>query len=225
MRILDLYSGAGGAGVGYHRAGFEVVGVDINPQPHYPFDFVQAHALEYAGEHWRDFDAIHASPPCQRYTRLNRIKSIAQYTDEYEDMVDITRFVLDIIGLPYIIENVAGAPLRNSVMLCGSMFKGLRVYRHRFFESNILLLAPPHQPHKDKTPPVGRGISPKGFISVGAGGVANLPEGVNGAAYKRMAMGIDWMNQRELTEAIPPAYTEFLGRQLMRHIKNKQNIA
>ena len=221
MKLLDLFCGAGGAGVGYHRAGFEVTGVDIAPQPNYPFTFIQADALEYLCEHWQEYDVIHASPPCQRYTQLNRIKSIAQFTDSYADLIGITRTLLRFTDKPYIIENVPGARklMRNPVMLCGSMFKQLRVYRHRLFESNIMLFTPQHLPHNDSTPAANSGVSPKGFTSVcGNGGIRNLPDGWTTLSYVSMAMGIDWMKRREISESIPPAFTEYLGKQMLRAV-------
>lgn len=221
-RLLDLFSGAGGAGMGYHRAGFEVTGVDIHPQKRYPFKFIQGDALEYLYKHGHEYDVIHASPPCQTHSKLNNIKQIKASTDvNYLDLVPQTRALLEMIGQPYVIENVVGAPLLNPITLCGSMF-GLKVYRHRLFESSVFLFAPPHYPHQDKTPSSGRGVSPKGFISINSGGAWNIPEGYTAASYKRMAMGIDWMTQKELTEAIPPAFTEYIGRQLLAHVANRK---
>lgn len=168
-RLLDAFCGAGGAGMGYHRAGFEVTGVDIQPQKRYPFRFIQGNALEYIYKHGHEYDAIHTSPPCQTHTNLNNIKKIKASTEaNYLDLVPQTRALLEMIGKPYVIENVVGAPLLNPMMLCGSMF-GLKVYRHRLFESSVLLFAPPHYPHRDKTPSSGRGPSPKGFISINSG--------------------------------------------------------
>lgn len=136
-RLLDLFCGAGGAAMGYHRAGFEVVGVDLKPQKHYPFEFHQADALEFLAEHGREFDVIHASPPCQAHTSLKNL-----HDKDYPELIEPTRRLLEKTGLPYIIENVVGAPLRNPILLCGSSF-GLRVRRHRLFESNWFLIAPP----------------------------------------------------------------------------------
>lgn len=215
-KLLDLFCGAGGAGMGYYRAGFEVTGIDIKSQPRYPFTFIQGDALEYLEKHGHEYDIIHASPPCQRFTKLNNIKSIKQHTDNYADLVNETRDLLRKIGKPFVIENVSGAPLETSIILCGAMF-GLKVYRHRLFESSILLFQPAHIPHNDKTPMAGRGISPKGFISVCGFGCASrhLPDGMNYLQYARMAMGIDYMNAHELAESIPPAFTEWIGKQLI----------
>jgi DNA (cytosine-5)-methyltransferase 1 len=187
--------------MGYHRAGFDVVGVDIRPQPHYPFQFHQADALQYLADHWQEYDVIHASPPCQKFSRLVR-----QTKREYPDLLTPTQQALQAIDRPYIIENVPGAPLHNPTILCGAMF-GLHVYRHRLFETRPWLLSPPHEIHHDKTPRQNRGRSPKGFICV-TGKVSDIK-------YVRYAMGIDWMTGREISQAIPPAYTEWIGRQLL----------
>src|SRR5665213_3193952 len=131
-RLLDLFSGAGGAAVGYHRAGFEVVGVDIKPQPHYPFEFRQKDALwVLEGETMEGFDAIHASPPCQAYSKARKLQGL-----RHPDLIASVRELLLAISLPYVIENVPGAPLRNPVLLCGEMF-GLGVRRERLFETNV----------------------------------------------------------------------------------------
>jgi hypothetical protein len=192
-RLLDLFCCAGGAGMGYHRAGFEVVGVDIEPQPHYPFEFHQADALEYLAAHGHEFDVIHASPPCQRYSEIQRIVKTAE---KWPDLVDPTRQLLIQSGKPYAIENVEGAPLRVDLMLCGSMF-GLGMIRHRIFESNVpmpLLVPPCH--HDNMYDPWHYGVDQLVQMSKG--------------------MGIDWMKKREeVREAIPPAYTEYIGKQLL----------
>lgn len=208
MRLLDLCCCAGGAAKGYARAGFDVTGVDIGPQPRYPFRFIQADVVTLDLDFLRSFDAIHASPPCQHYTPLGALHP----HKSYPDLVGPVRAMLDASGRPYIIENVMSAPLikARSVVLCGSMF-GLRTYRHRRFESNIKLHAPEHPKHTVRTATKQRkqrweegwNISITGSVGTYVG-----PE----------AMGVDWMNSRELCEAIPPAYTEFLGRQLIEHL-------
>lgn len=220
MRLLDLYCCAGGAAVGYHNAGFEVVGVDRNPQPRYPFKFIQADAITYCLEYGHKFDVIHASPPCQRHSNLRFILSDEQMA-KHEDLIEPTRNAILATGKPYIIENVytARKVLINPIMLCGAYFD-LKVYRHRAFECSPYLLAPPHTPHNDNLRGSGRGLSRNGFISVtGNGGDASL--GSNYFPYACRAMGIDWMNRRELSQAIPPAFTEFLGRQMI-EILNKE---
>ena len=239
-KLLDLFCGAGGAGMGYHRAGFDVTGVDLNPQAKYPFKFIQADALDYVVQYGWMFDVIHASPPCQVHSTITPNKA------NHLDLIPQTRFWLESIGVPYVIENVYGAKkaMRNPVMLCGADF-GLKVYRHRLFESNILLMTCPHIPHRDNTPRAGHGVSSKGFVSITSGGnsleVKHNPKarqrsGLLGVSYKgfvsvaghfsgidycRQAMGIDWMGQKELAQAIPPAYTEYIGKQLLTVIQNR----
>jgi DNA (cytosine-5)-methyltransferase 1 len=204
-RLLDLFCCAGGASTGYARAGFEVVGVDIAPQTNYPFTFHQGDALEFLMEHGEEFDAIAASPPCQAYTPLGALHP----HKEYPDLVAATRAALDIIGRPYVIENVMSAPLikSRSIVLCGGMF-GLRTYRHRRFESRLDLVAPPHPKHVIRTATKQRKkLWDEGWHVSITGDVGTYvgPE----------AMGIDWMNGNELCQAIPPHYTEWIGRQLL----------
>lgn len=209
--LLDLFCGAGGAAVGYHRAGFDVVGVDIAPQPHYPFKFIRADALDVLGPLSGLFEAIHASPPCQRYSDLARRNGNA---DSWPDLVGPVRELLRATRLPYVIENVEGAPLVDPVMLCGTMFPELRVIRHRLFESNVPIETRPHSKHPlcfthDKRKShYGRLDQDSAFVQVTGGGNATV-------ANKRAAMGIDWMTGRELNEAIPPAFTECVGQQLL----------
>jgi DNA (cytosine-5)-methyltransferase 1 len=206
-RLLDLFCGAGGASVGYHRAGFDVVGVDIAPQPRYPFEFHQADALTYplAG-----FDAIHASPPCQHASPLGALSP----HKTYPALIEPTREALRAWGGPYVIENVMAARLdrRASVVLCADNM-GLRTVRHRRFEpgGGVLLTAPAHRPHRALTATSRRRerwaqgwhVSITGDVGTYVG-----PE----------AMGIDWMTGNELSEAIPPAYTQFIGQQLLDHL-------
>jgi len=204
--------------MGYHRAGFEVVGVDINPQPHYPFEFHRGDALAALAAARRPtfgpFDVIHASPPCQRYSDLAARNGNAA---EHPDLVGVVRESLLDIMAPWVIENVEGAPLRNPVWLCGTMFPGLRVLRHRQFEfwDGRQVETPPHRTHPlcytmDKRKSnYGKGDPFRDFVHVNGGG--NAP-----VAAKLDAMGIDWpMTGREVNEAIPPAYAEWIGTQLM----------
>jgi DNA (cytosine-5)-methyltransferase 1 len=217
LRLLDLFCKAGGAGMGYYRAGFEVTGVDLEPQPRYPFEFHQADALEFLAEHGHEFDVIHASPPCQAYSaaqHLGRARN-GDYP-EHPDLIGSTQELIYPTGRPFVIENVSGArsKLGASIMLCGLTF-GLKVYRHRYFEVSPYMLAPAHIAHNDQTPSAGNGKSPKGFISVcGSGGVRGMNAGEI-LEYWSYAMGIDWMTRDELAEAIPPAYTEWIGRHLI----------
>ena len=205
--LLDLFCGAGGAAMGYHRAGFEVVGVDIKPQKHYPFEFHQADALVYPLE---GFDAIHASPPCQHYSLATRAHPGLR--DKYPDLVAVIRGKLGGTNKPFVIENVPQAPLLNPLMLCGTMF-GLRVKRHRLFECRPPIYFPSASCScgNAKTK-VGYHVQP----SFARGARLLTVAGDNYCAEDgRIAMGIDWMTRKELSQAIPPAYTEFIGKQLL----------
>jgi hypothetical protein len=269
-RLLDLFCGAGGAAMGYHRAGFDVVGVDIKPQPHYPFTFIRDNALDFlvgkviddhsglrtleqadaleilrrsdetneireaarngldglvrdrvvrcpsrladppAGFVLASFDAIHASPPCQRWSSKTR------NGNAHPDLITPLRPLLEATGLPYVIENVEGAPLDNPIMLCGSSF-GLGVERHRLFESNVPLMAYPcahgGQPRRYRLYDHGDWYMSRIVHVFGTGGG-------KGREHWQEAMGIDWTNDTdELREAIPPAYTELVGHQLLQHIQ------
>lgn len=203
--------------MGYHQAGFEVVGVDKEPQPNYPFEFIQADALEWLWTHsLQRFDAIHASPPCQKHSTVSG-RSKKGRKDEYPDLIDGLRWYLVFKGLPYIIENVIGAPLKDPVMLCGSSF-GLDLRRHRLFESSLPLEGKPCD-HSWQTPrfqSLDASMAKAGRLAsvVGVHGNCNY---AGEAELRCKAMGIDWMTQKELTQAIPPAYTEFLGKQLITH--------
>lgn len=199
--------------MGYHRAGFEVVGVDIKPQKHYPFEFHQADALEYLAEHGREFDAIHASPPCQAYSVLTKQWGRSK---SHPDLVGPTRDILIGLRLPYVIENVEGAPLVNPIKLCGTSFglgSGTReLRRHRLFELGwfeILMV-----------PPCAHGTRPQTITVVGGAGGKSRRDTRDGKPFANTAdrleaMGTPWMNGSEVVEAIPPAYTEWIGRQLM----------
>lgn len=212
-RLLDLFSCAGGAAMGYHRAGFDVVGVDIAPQPNYPFEFVRADAIEYLLSDWQHFDAIHASPPCQAYSAMKSMPDAKQH----DELVDKVRDILDWIGKPYVVENVPGAPMRDPLLLCGSMFglgaEGFQLRRHRLFDSNIDLVAPSMCDHRSPTIGVYGGHvrcrSSKFWRETGA----DFP-GCDKKALANEAMGIDWMTMGQLSEAIPPAYTEHIGMYL-----------
>lgn len=194
-RLLDLFCGAGGASEGYARAGFEVVGVDINPQPNYLFKFMRADAMTFD---LHGFDFVAASPPCQRYTLAQRIRD-----NEHPDLVAPLRDRLRASGKPYAIENVPGAPLHRPVELCGTMF-GLQVYRHRGFECSFPVVQPLHPLHEAPLCKMGRKPEPGQFMHV----VGNF----SGVQQARNAMGISWMARDELREAIPPAYAEYIGR-------------
>ena len=187
--------------MGLHRVGFEVVGVDIKPQPRYPFEFHRADALTFPLD---GYDFIWASPVCKAYTRAKRIHGDKQ---EYpRDQISAVRDRLQRSGLPYVIENVPGAPLLNPFLLCGLMF-GLRVLRHRHFESNVLFPQPVHPRHAGTT---------NSHRGMGKGGEYVCVAGHNFLVSEATsAMQIDWMVQSEISQAVPPAYSEFIGRQIM----------
>lgn len=233
--ILDLFCGAGGCSVGYHRAGFDVVGVDHVSQKRYPYDFIKADALMLLNnlinerDCWDhngtfgycldDFSAIHASPPCQAYSRCKRIGNARP---GHKELVPETRKLLHKAGKPFVIENVEGSPMHFPLMLCGTMF-GLRTRRHRLFEMSSLVLAPAACTHR-----------PGDIIVFGhsvelIGSKAKSYLDASGRKHYRRerlskergseAMGIGWMNRGELSQAIPPAYTEYIGKQLIRSLE------
>lgn len=215
--LIDFFCGAGGCSVGYSRAGFDVIGCDIEPQKRYPFDFLQMDALEALqrllvgesllfgdrGISLADVAAFHASPPCQAYSKSSPLANDSKKVDMIADV----RFLLRSAGKPYIIENVEGSPLLGSpLLLCGTMFD-LRVIRHRYFENNICLWVPPSPcNHWSK-------INENGFCTMFGRG-ASKEKGGNKADWQR-ASGIDWMTVSEMSQAIPPAYTEFIGKVLL----------
>lgn len=217
-RLLDLFCKAGGAGMGYHRAGFEVLGVDIEPQPNYPFVAVQADAIEFLRMHGNDFDAVHASPPCQAHTTMsNRFRGRGGRTDTHVDLIGQTRDMLLAKRPPFVIENVPGARKRmlSPITLHGGMF-GLGVYRPRLFEIHGVSVQPPP---KSGSPPNPVGV----YGKLDGRRIWTRADGSEQRAAKtlrqaRLAMGIDWMAWDELTQAIPPAYTEHIGKQIAAHL-------
>ncbi|MDP9057706.1 MAG: DNA cytosine methyltransferase [Pseudomonadota bacterium] len=212
--LLDLFCCAGGAGVGYSRAGFDVIGVDIVARPSNPLPFIQADVMKLDPKFIALFDAIHASPPCQSYSDLAKRNGNAH---EWPRLIEPVREMLIASGKPWVIENVDGAPLINAVVLCGTMFPGLRVLRHRLFEANFEIIPPPHKKHPkvhtfDKRKShFGKTDEWTDFVQVTGGGNCRL-------AAARDAMGISWMSKGEINEAIPPAYTELVGKHLMKHL-------
>lgn len=218
LRLLDLFSGAGGAGMGYSRAGFDVVGVDIDPQPNYPFEFHQGDALEFLLEHGHEFDAIHASPPCQSFLSLGALNRALGREYDYPNLIGPTRELLKSSGKPYVIENVqdAKASLINPVRICGTALH-LPLRRHRLFESNMPLIGLGCEHSRYTIPRYWTSYRPNGerrlstVVQVyGNGGdVHEWPK----------AMGIDWMTSDDLREAIPPAMTMFIGEQLVTEMK------
>lgn len=208
-RLLDLFCGAGGAAAGYVQAGFDVVGVDSAPQPHYPYAFIQADAMTFPLD---GFDVIHASPPCQHYTMMLNHGMASR--NAHPDLVGTIRERLAATGKPYIIENVMGAPVQG-IRLCGGMF-GLRMYRHRLFESNTLLFAPYHPAHIYKAAHAGIVPQLHEFWSI-CGHFANR----DGA---RAAMDVEWMQTKyEIAQAIPPVYTDYLGAQLLYALRTTES--
>ncbi len=210
MRLLDLFCGAGGCGVGYARAGFDVTGVDIEPQPRYPLpDVIQDDALLILddAEFLASFDVIHASPPCQPYSAAMRHLAHPQ-----RELIDIVRAKLQTIGRPWVIENVPGAPLHNPVRICGTGV-GLPVYRHRLFESN----RPITGTRCDHTRPALNPHNQAGRDAIYAEHGFGDPE-----PLWRRSMGVEWMTRYEAREAIPPAYTEHLGRQLIHQLATEE---
>lgn len=218
-KLLDLYCGAGLGAKGYADAGFEVLGVDINPQPNYPYTFVQSDALEFMliyGPQLRGmgFTRIHASPPCQSSSALTKGTNKGRV---YPQLIPQTRELLDRIGVPYVIENVAGAPIRKDLMLCGEMF-GLGVIRHRFFEFGGGLV-PPEQPthvkHRGRVAGMRHGVWYEGpyFAVYGEGG------GKGTVVQWQQAMGVTHTSiRKEIAEGIPPAYTRFIGEHMIREM-------
>jgi DNA (cytosine-5)-methyltransferase 1 len=206
VRLLDLFCGAGGASVGYARAGFEVVGVDHVDQPRYPYDFIRADALAILRrpEFLADFDVVHASPPCQAWSAYRRRRGVNRNA---VDLIWITRRMLMARANVWVIENVPGAPLVNPVQLCGSSF-GLYVRRHRLFESNVALVGSVcSHPRERAFPPASNRPNPRFTVEVGTYRVRR--------ELSAAAMGTHWMTGDEMTQAIPPAYTAFLGEQLL----------
>ncbi len=244
-RLLDLFCGAGGMAAGYADAGFEVAGVDIAPQPNYPFEFQQADATAMSQDIFRGcwhesyrlsllpgmlnrclgrFDAIHASPPCQAFTDLRSRYPKGHAAPIHPDYVAAVRAILVKSGLPYVIENVEGAPLIDPVTLCGTMFPGLRVIRHRLFETNFPITAPEHPKHPlvfthDKRKAHhGQLDQDTSFVQVTGGGNCTV-------ANKRAAMGVPWMTGAEANEAIPPAYATSVGGFLLAEVERRNAVA
>lgn len=216
-RLLDLFCCAGGAAVGYRRAGFDVVGVDINPQPNYPFEFHQGDALEFVAAHGHEFDAIHASPPCQGYSNLGAVNRAMGREYDHPDLITATRWLLATSGLAYVIENIADArkQLIDPIRICGTAFN-LPLRRHRLFESNLPLVGKACEHKRFTQPRYWTGWRPNGEHRLST--VVQVYGNAGGRSEWPAAMGIDWMTPPEMIEAIPPAYTEWIGAQLLEHI-------
>ncbi len=224
MRALlyDLFCGAGGTTKGFQRAGFRVIGIDNRLQPHYcGDDFILMDVFEFMHQYMNSkherADAFAASPPCQGYSRLRHLPWLRDR--EYPMLIEPTREALQATGRPWVIENVEDAPLLNGITLCGTMF-GLKVYRHRKFESNVLLWGLVHRRHEHVIFS-GKLLNSRYNASSGIIGVFGHTSGAEAASD---ALGIDWMTRDELTQAIPPAYTEYIGRQLLAAIRQTRQV-
>jgi len=223
-RLLDAFCRAGGAGMGYHRAGFDVTGIDIEDMAGvYPFKFVQGDAIDYIREHGHEYDVIHASPPCQAGSALTKGTNKGRV---YPQLIPATREALRSTGRPWVIENVAGAPIRRDLMLCGETFS-LGVIRHRYFEFDETTrphhpVQPPHPRHRGRVAGMrhGQWFTGPYFAVYGEGG------GKGTVAQWQAAMGIDWTDDRKnLAEAIPPDYTEYIGDQLREDVVRQRLLA
>jgi len=218
MRLLDLFCKAGGASMGYHLAGFEVVGIDIKKQKRYPFEFIQADALEVLQDidYLKTFDVLAGSPPCQTHSITQHLRNAQGKSTDKIDLIPQTREGFIKSGKPYVIENVPGAPLIDPVVMCGSSF-GLKVRRHRLFESNLQLTSSICD-HKSQGKPVGIYGSMRDEIPNGGHTAKSIEQA-------REAMGIDWMIWGELVEAIPPVYTQTIGNEIIKQIRRKDERA
>lgn len=217
-KLLDLFCGAGGAGKGYMDAGFDVTGVDIEPQPDYPGTFIQGDALAYLAAHGHEYDAVHGSPPCQASCTLTKGTNKG---NQYLNLIPATRALFGLLNVPTVIENVQGSDLRRDLTLCGEMFN-LGVIRHRYFELNWAAIPTPHKKHRGRVAGYRHGQWYEGpyFAVYGEGG------GKGTVAQWQVAMGIDWTdNRKSIAEAIPPAYTRFIGGQLMQLVETQRMLA
>ncbi|MFF5647919.1 class I SAM-dependent methyltransferase [Streptomyces collinus] len=214
-RLLDLFCCQGGAAKGYDDAGFDVTGVDKDPQPRYPYRFVQADAIAFVLEHGAAFDFIHASPPCQHDTDCQRIQG-----NNHPDLIAPTRAALETTGRPWVMENVGGAvpKLRAPVMLCGQMFR-LANYRHRFFETGggLALEQPQHPAHVVPQAKMGRPVPP--------GHYGQFVGNFSGVDLARRVLGVPWMNRDGIRECIPPAYAEHVGRAALTALASELEVA
>lgn len=204
-KLLDLFCGEGGAGHGYSLVGFDVTGVDIRVQERYPHRFVCDDALEHLRRHWREFDVIHASPPCRAHSLMKYVTQEA-----YFDFIPVLRDILLQIRKPYIIENVETAPLRDPILLCGGMF-GLRTYRHRIFETNMVIPRLRHHTHEHQTAPVGRSACANEYLNL----VGHFPD----VELARRVMSMPWASRDGIADAVPPAYTQYLGEYAMAFVE------
>ena len=219
-RLLDLFCCEGGASAGYSLAGFEVTGVDLVAHKRYPYPFVQADAVEFARAHGHEFDAIHASPPCQKHAKGLRGLGMAKGgSGEYPCFIEPVREVLADLGRPYVIENVVGSPL-HGITLCGTSF-GLPVRRHRKFETSFLLLGPDC---RCKHP---AGVFPSALFSRETASFVQVygkSRRAGEVELRREAMQMPWASDYGLSQAIPPAYTKFIGDALFEVVCGRRNL-
>ena len=206
LRILVTYCCQGGDSMGWYLAGFDVTGVDKDPQPRYPFTFIQGDAVEYIRAHGHEYDLVAGSPPCQAHSRAWKIQQ-----REHPRLIAPTREAMQATGRPWIIENVEEArdELRDPVMLCGASF-GLHTYRHRLFEASFPITVPEHQPHTQHTVKMGRPLR-EGDWYHAVGNFSNVP-------YVKRDMGVEWMTRDGIRECIPPAYGQYMGQQFLNHL-------
>ena len=219
-RLLDLFCCQGGAAKGYNLAGWDVVGVDIEPQPRYPFEFHQAEALEFLADHWGEFDAVHASPPCQDYLNLTKVNAALGRESRHDRLIAETRKALDATGLPYVIENVEDAKreLIDPVRICGTGL-GRPIRRHRLFESNAPLVGIACD-HKAFTEPrYWTSWRPNGEHRLST--VVQVYGNAGGREHWPAALGVDWMDAHGMVESVPPSYTEHIGRQLLAALEER----
>jgi hypothetical protein len=207
---LDLYCGGGGASFGYELAGFEVTGVDIKKQPNYVGDFICDDAIEYLLECGHLYDCVHASPPCQNYSKM--CSGYRARGKEYPDLIDPTRQALIEVGLPYVMENVPDAPLHDPILLCGTMFN-IRTYRHRLFECNFPISQPHHPEHIAKCNRPGRRPKDDEFIEY----VGHFP----GIDIVKDFTKLHWLTTQQLAQSIPPQYTRYIGRKLKDYLNSQ----
>lgn len=202
--LADTYCCQGGASAGYQAAGFCTTGVDLDPQSRYPWYFLQCDAILFIHRFGRRFAAIHASPPCQLYSACHRIRG-----NDHPDLIGPTRVALQATGRPWVIENVEDArrELVDPVLLCGTMFPGLRTHRHRLFETSVPLGVPEHPAHTGATVKMGRPLRDGDWFHA----VGNF----SGVGYVRDNLGVPWMNRDGIRECIPPVYAEHVGRVLL----------
>lgn len=208
MKLLDLYSCQGGAAFGFEQAGFDVTGIDIEDQPRHKGNFIKSDAIEFLMDNYKDYDFVHASPPCQEYSMSSMQFRVAGKS--YPDLISATRNALILTGKPYSIENVPGAPLINPIVLCGTMFN-IPTYRHRLFETNWNLKQPIHPAHTAKNAKMGRKIKEGEFIQY----VGHF----SGVKYVQEFTGCYWMNQYGLAQSIPPQYSKYVGEQYLNSFK------